>query len=76
MAKLTAQFDYTDSEYLALLREARVFASQNKSYTIGNKTFTRQDLDDLTAEIEKVERRISAASRRPMVAFGQHARRT
>lgn len=75
MAKLTAQYDYTDAELLALFREAKAYASQNKEYTIAGKTYRRQDLPDIEAAITKLERRINAAAGKLSVAVSQHGRR-
>jgi hypothetical protein len=76
MAKLTAQFDYTDAELLALYREALAALSQNKSYTIRGKSLTRTDLPQVREMIDWLERRVDAAAGNSAVVIGRHARRT
>lgn len=76
MAKLTAANTYTDSELLALFREALAYASQNKSYSIRGTTYTRQDLPAIRAEISRLERSVNAAAGKLAIAYGRHARRT
>jgi hypothetical protein len=76
MSKLTAAYEYTAAEELALWREARVYASQNKSYSLRGKTYTRQDLPQINAMISQLEKEISATSGKLSVVIGRHARRT
>jgi hypothetical protein len=75
MAKLTAAYTWTPEEELALWKEARVYASQNKSYAIRGKTYTRQDLDMINRQIDSLTNQISATSGKLRVAIGRHARR-
>ncbi len=75
MAKLTAQYTWTTQEELDLWKEARVYASQNKSYAIRGKTYTRQDLDMINRQIQILTDQLAGAAGRPRVAIGRHARR-
>lgn len=75
MAKLTAQYSYTDAELLALYREAVAALSQNKAYTLRGKSLTRADLDECRRMIEWLEKRVDAASNTDRVVIGRHARR-
>lgn len=74
MAKLTAQYTWTPAEELAIWKEARVYASQNKSYSIRNKTYTRQDLPLINQMITKLTNEVNAAAGRSTVVIGQHVR--
>lgn len=76
MAKLAAQYDYTDAELLALYREALAALSQNKSYSLRGKSLTRSDLPHVQEMIEWLERRVDAANNTNRLVIGQHARRT
>lgn len=74
MVKLVAADTYTNSELWALYREALAFVSQNKSYTIRGKTYTRAD-EDFLARMEDKFRRLAAAELRgSTVAVGRHVR--
>lgn len=75
MAKLTAAYEWTPAEELALWREARVYASQNKSYAIRGKTYTRQDLDQINRMIAQLEREVSSSAGNTSVVIGRHSRR-
>lgn len=75
MAKLAAQNTYTAAEELALWREARIFASQNKSYSIRGTTYTRQDLDTINKMISQLTAEANATAGNVSVAIGRHARR-
>lgn len=74
MAKLTPAFTYTPAEELALWKEARVHASQNKSYTIRGKTYTRQDLKLINEMIQQLAAEIGASTRSTIVT-SRRARR-
>lgn len=75
MAKLAAQYDYTDAELLALYREAIAALSQNKAYAIRGKSLTRSDIPHVREMIEWLERRVDAAASTNRVVIGQHSRR-
>ena len=75
MAKLKAEYDYTPAEELALWKEARVYASQNKSYVIRGRAFTRQDLKEINGMIRQLTAEVAAAAGRLSVVIGRHARR-
>lgn len=75
MAKLVSEYTWTPEEELALWREARVYASQNKSYAIRGKTYTRQDLPVINDMIRQLSAEISAKSGKTSVVIGRHARR-
>ena len=46
--KIAPDFDYTDAELLALVKEAiAVVTKYGKSYVIGGRTFTRENISDL-----------------------------
>ncbi|WP_437225001.1 hypothetical protein SH661x_000416 [Planctomicrobium sp. SH661] len=67
MPKQSASFEYTDSELLAILREAYVAVltkGQTYSFQSGGATqsYTRADADTLLKHINTLEQRISAAS--------------
>lgn len=63
MAKLVASFEYTDAELLALYREAFAAVSvKGRSYTIGDRSFTAQDLNHIRDTITWLEQRITTAS--------------
>ena len=48
MAKITAGFEYSDSELLALVNEAiATIVHHNQSYEIRGRVYTRADLADL-----------------------------
>lgn len=74
MAKLTAAYDWSPAEELALWKEARVYASQNKSYTIRGKSYTRQDLDQINRMINQLTREVNAAAGMSAVVIGRRAR--
>lgn len=58
--KITAAFEYTDVELLALVREAIATVTKfGTSYTIGNRTFNREHLDELRKLQSELEQRIS-----------------
>lgn len=74
MAKLAAQYTYSDAELLALYREGLAMLSQNKSYSIRGKTYTRADEAFFIKMIAWLEGRIVAANRRSSVVHGRHTR--
>ena len=58
--KIAPDFDYTDAELLALVKEAiAVVTKYGKSYVIGGRTFTRENISDLYDLLNELERRIS-----------------
>lgn len=77
MAKLTASATYTDAELLDLYRDAFANISQGKSYTIGTRQLTRQDLPEVRETIEWLESRIdastSASNRNALARFNRPA---
>lgn len=75
MAKLTPAYTYTPAEELALWQEARVMASQNKSYAIRGRVFTRQDLPLINQMVRQLTAEVNATAGRSSVVIGQHARR-
>jgi hypothetical protein len=75
MDKLVAENTYTPAEELALWKEARVFASQNKSYSIRGRNYTRQDLPLINQMIGQLTAEVNATSGRSTVVIGRHARR-
>ena len=67
MAKLTADFDYSDAELLALFREA--FAKitvTGGSYKFGDREFTSHDLPEIRKTIAWLEQRVNAAASGPI----------
>jgi hypothetical protein len=74
MAKLTAQYTWTAAEELALWKEARVYASQNKSYSIRGKSYNRQDLPLINKMISQLTAEVRSASQSSIV-YSRHARR-
>ena len=60
MAKLVAENEYTDSELLALWREAHAKLSVGgQSYRIGSREFTAADLKYIREQIEWLEQRVN-----------------
>lgn len=63
MAKYEAEYTYTDSELLALYREAMARISvSGQSYEIGDRVFTAADLPAVRQQIEWLESRVNSAS--------------
>lgn len=64
MAKLVAEFAYTDAELLALAREAfaKLLAGECQEYRVGPKVFRKHDLADLNTMIISLERRVGTSS--------------
>lgn len=75
LPKLVADHDYTPAEELAIWKEARVYASQNKSYSIRGRSYTRQDLPQINAMIRQLSSEVAASSGQSSVVIGRHARR-
>lgn len=62
-AKITTANTYTDAELLALLREGVAqIAATGKSYSIGSRTYTAANLNDMRETIDWLESRIASAS--------------
>jgi len=74
MAKLVAQYEYSDAELLALYREALAAISQNKSYVVRGKTLTRADEDFIWDMIKRLENRIGTRDTGGVV-YAKHGRR-
>ena len=61
--KIEADFDYTDADLLALVREAIATITKfNQSYTIRGREFVRADLDDLFKWETELATRVSRKS--------------
>lgn len=61
--KLTAQFEYTDQELLAMWRECyAAIAVHGQSYSLLGRTYTRADLSEVQAQIRWLESRIEQRS--------------
>ncbi len=75
MAKIVAENSYTDSELLALVREAIAkLMAGGQSYDIGGQSFTRADLGMLRTYAQELEYRINEASTGG-IAWGKVSRR-
>ena len=62
MAKLVAEYTYTDAELLALYREALAKLSLRQETTILGERLVFADLAKVQAQIEWLENRVNAAS--------------
>lgn len=63
MAKLEAGYSYTDEELLAIFREAYAkCAVEGQTYEFMGQKFTRADLQTLANEIDRLEKKVSAAA--------------
>lgn len=61
MAKLVADFDYTDAELLALFRQALAHISiGGQNYQIGDRIFEAGDLPEIRTTITWLEQRVNA----------------
>lgn len=68
MAKLSASYEYTDAELLALYREAVAEISvSGTTRKIGSREMTTSDLPEMWKLITQLEQRIAAATSGPIV---------
>lgn len=60
-------------EQIALYKKAIMACAMGSSYTIGNHSLTRQDLDDLRAHLKYLEGELAAldAGRGPVIAYAR-----
>lgn len=65
MAKLVAQYTYTDAELLALYRECWAKCSQGITFDLEGVRYSRADLPQIEATIARLERRVNSASHGP-----------
>ena len=65
MAKLVAQYTYTDAELLALWRECEAKITQGQSVDIEGLRITRADAKYVAQRIAELERKVNAVSVRP-----------
>lgn len=61
---------------IALWKAAYRAASTGKSYTIGSRSLTRQDLPDIIAELDRLEKKLAALDGRrgPFIIHAQFRR--
>lgn len=74
MAKLSADFDYSDAELLALCRQAVAKLTFAEVYEEGGFRVERSDLPKIRETIAWLEQRIAAASGSGTANLGRYAR--
>ena len=63
MAKIEAEYEYTDAELLAILREALVAVMvKGQTYQFKGQIFTRASAAELREQIAWLEKKVSTAS--------------
>lgn len=76
MAKLTPTATYTDTELLALWREAFARISVGHSYRIGSRTMTKADVEEVRKMISWLEQRVEAEASGPITVDVRRKRAT